>query len=108
MLDNIFSIDNQKLGNAPLIIAASPITKQPNTLPYRVVLRYLPSHITVEYTSPATFVVHNQVWREDGTSSFSDGDYFIADQFVEAVNCWHQRVSRDLQNLRSIERTELD
>ncbi len=95
------------------IIAASPITYQPASNPYRIVLRYF-AHGGRE--GKGQFVVHNQIWCDpkldtdgklDLDSSdfgFENGDYFNADELVPAMKRWVERVNRDIGHLPSMYR----
>lgn len=92
-----------------VILAASPIMRQPMSNPYRVVLRAIPKQMGME------FVVHDQIWLDrfvlpDGTlspyteGSFDRGDYFYpfeqgADPvavYVKAFTRWTERVQREI------------
>ncbi|RDJ35730.1 MAG: hypothetical protein DWQ19_13005 [Crenarchaeota archaeon] len=88
-------------------LATSPVVKQPGTLPYRTVL----------YQKGEEFVVHYESFNEyeiDPVSghlecskpSFYQGNYFRADQLVEAMNCFAQRVVDQAKCVRSIYREE--
>jgi hypothetical protein len=97
------TINNTSLSDDPSIIAAGPITKQPATNRYRIVLRHIDGQ----------FVVHDQIWNSNGAYSFSHGEYFKAisddplypfDSFIQAITAWTKRVTQDLQHIPSINR----
>lgn len=69
------------------IIAAGPLTKQPHSVPFRVVLRVQPN---------GGYVVHNQYFPEVGKPSFCDGSYFQTgpENFVDATKKFADRVTR--------------
>ena len=99
-----------------VILAAGPVTYQPGTNPYRIVLRALPKVLAGE--DVMEFVVHSQIWQDrfkqpDGTlnpkvdgfevMSFDRGDYFYpfapdknpVDEFILAYERWLDRVEGD-------------
>ena len=95
------------------ILAAGPITWQPCSNPYRVVLRWLP------HGGPdnlGQLVVHTQVWPtpkvdaegnldlSQAESGFTEGNYFSRSQLVEAVSRWVQRLTTDMVHLKSVYR----
>jgi len=88
------------------ILAAGPITKQPHTLPFRVVLRVIPS---------GEFVVHDQIWEFNRplpldvrfiVYGFDCGDYFSIDNLPAAVKRFAQRVAETVPGIQSLYRSE--
>lgn len=82
------------------ILAASPLHKQPDTNPYRIVLRIWNGQ----------FVVHNQFWLaavldlKMDVNSFANGDYFPLHRFAEAMGRWCERCQKQVQFAPSIYR----
>jgi hypothetical protein len=79
--------------NGQGVVAAGPIIKSPDLLPYRVVLRFLP--ISNPYHP---WVVHNEIFFEypilkETLSGFQNGHYFGPPQgFRQAFDCFVERL----------------
>jgi hypothetical protein len=97
--------------NDETIIAAGPLTKQPGTVAYRIVLR------RVEGVQP--FVVHMQrfpdiVYRPGRStlfgnlmqSDFAEGIYFYANEFHKAVEAFGKKVADHANFTQSLYRDE--
>lgn len=106
-MNGLFSIPDENHRHRRLI-AAGPITRQPGTAPYRVVLLEL---------SDNNFSVHNEIFciddpkqadLDDGRigSGLSRGDYFSAGEFpfVRAMERFVERVSHDIKYYESLYR----
>ena len=101
-----------------VILAAGPITYQPGTNPYRIVLRAIPKVLLG--VDVMEFVVHSQIWQSrykqgDGTlnpkvngfevMSFDRGDYFYpfapeknpVKEYLAAYEQWLNRIQLDFQ-----------
>ncbi len=88
-----------------VVIAAGPLTKQPLSIPYRIVL--------VQYDD-GHFSVHFEQFKEmpEGATdvikkcNFYEGSYFGPHQLPEAVKCFGERlVKREYINVMSLYRT---
>ncbi len=85
------------------IIAGGPLTRQPMTKPYRIVLRDL---------GEEGFVVHYQYFKTNPKlvpphlvhDSFGDGDYFKANEIEQAALRFGRRVMLDAKHYASIYR----
>ncbi len=91
--------------NTNVIMAASIITRQPGTMPYRVVLRL------TNVSDHAEWIVHNEVFPEYtveqnsiklGRPSYDQGDYFQFQDMVAAYKRWAERATRDALHIGSI------
>lgn len=91
------------------LIAAGPLTKQPGTMPYRVVL----------VVKGDEFIVYDEIFDTEGLPSpsyshdvlddipesrFENGSYFYGDQFAEAVVRFATRLADHSGSLRSLYR----
>lgn len=80
------------------LIAAGPLSKQPMTLPFRVVL----------VTDGEKLIVWNEVlpnWPDDTTNGhFLTGSYFSIEELDKATERFAQRVADKASTLRSIYR----
>jgi hypothetical protein len=93
----------------PRIIAAGPITRQPGTNPYRMVLADTGNELVVwtETFRLDTFdASHDDLATacREGSSSFDHGNYFQADQLVEAMKKFAQRVNNNADFAESVYR----
>ena len=93
------------------IMAASILTKQPATMPYRIVLRLINVSDHVEW------VVHTQLFTnytigenglELGEPSYDTGDYFQFEEMVEAYQRWVKRSSESANHIGSIFRQQIE
>jgi len=85
------------------ILAASPLHRQPDTNPYRIVLRLWNGQ----------FVIHMQFWLattdeplspDMDNSGFTKGDYFPLHRFAEAMEKWCERCQKQVKFAPSIYR----
>jgi hypothetical protein len=82
------------------VIAAGPLTHQPHSLPYRIVM--------VDYGHELS--VHTEIFDLDGpqvdlakacetaVSHFHDGNYFKTEDFVKAAQRFAERLTADIRN----------
>lgn len=101
MLKNLFAIE----GSNNKILAAGPLSKQPHSKPYRIVL--------IGYVD-GKFSVHHQIYNSEdattlddlkvGGSSLSYGHYFSATQLVEATKKFAEVVAHHAEYLESLYR----
>ncbi len=97
-----------------MLIAAGPLSKQPCTMPYRVVL--------IQYNDKQ-YSVHNEYFKDPeiirrmnegilakehvwGESHLENGNYFDSDSLVDAVSKFAERVARNAQYHQSLYRDE--
>jgi hypothetical protein len=94
------------------VMAAGPLTKQPATRPYRVVL----------VNWGIQFSVHNQLFADNEdpitdlafscssslSSYLENGDYFKVEDFPKAVERFAERVKRNAEFIKSIFRPAMD
>lgn len=86
------------------VVAAGPITKQPGTLPYRIVLRRVNDQWVVwteswDHLETAEIPLENGiVLGQPMTGNFSNGQYFTHNQFMEALDCFIERLAEDAHN----------
>jgi hypothetical protein len=100
--------------NGPRVFAAGPITRQPGTNPYRIVLADTGSQLVVwtETFQPDAFdashddlaAACSRVSSSPDASSFDHGNYFQADQLVEAMKKFAQRVNNNADFAESVYR----
>lgn len=92
MNKNIFPI--QELGDKR-IIAAGPLSKQPSTVPYRIVL--------LEYGNGSLSVHHQMFNSVDNLAkgSFAHGHYFQKDQIADATKKFAEKVTEHSGYLNS-------
>ena len=97
-------IDINKPHNA--IVAASLLTRQPETVPYRVVLRLVGMNAT-----DSQWIVHTELFldytiQENGVvlgqPSYEQGDYYQFVDMVEAYNRWVERSKGPSSHIGSI------
>ena len=92
------------------ILAAGPLSKQPATTAYRVVLRSRIGERTeksLKNDFGAGFVVHTQYFPKYPSlegSFFEGGDYFDEKHLVEATRCFAERVTGHAVHLASLYR----
>lgn len=99
------------------VIAAGMITRQPGTMPLRVVLVAFAPPVIVG--SEGQFIVYTEIFQEDDdddfdlttnlengcSSSFSHGEYFQADEYQKAYSSFVYRCGQQLKgNIESIAR----
>lgn len=81
----------------PVVVASGPLTMQPNTLPFRIVL--------LAYAD-GTYSVHDEILSamRNNESSYSHGDYFgnTADDLIAATKKFAQRVTGNTNSFRSL------
>jgi hypothetical protein len=94
------------------LIAAGPLTKQPSTQPYRIVLIANGPKFTVhtEYFEDAK-IIEKTANAQPGDpilaeSSISGGNYFEATELVEATLKFADRLAKNAEYIRSIYREE--
>lgn len=96
-----------------VLLAVGPLTIQPNSTPYRFVLRLVEGR---------QFVVHRQFWNGhhfqpcgiteqlmpvlDGSPGYAGGHYFGLNQLEAATACWLDRIREHLTYFRSLEGQE--
>ena len=85
------------------VFAAGPITKQPGTMAYRIVLRNL--------TGVSPFVVHTQFfpnyeadYPDFSKSHFAHGHYFTAGELAAAVECFGKKIAENASCIGSLYR----
>lgn len=82
------------------ILAAGPLTKQPGTRAFRVVIRLFAYEISV----------HNQIfpeWPRLDNAEYAEGDYFRLSQLAEATARFAERVRLSAPCIGSIYREPL-
>jgi hypothetical protein len=94
----------QVAGMLVTAIAAGPISKQPGTIANRVVL--VASGQTDRHSQFAVYMEMFPNYPDVKESHFSDGNYFKADQLVEATKRFAQRVTNNAGYLTSLYRDE--
>lgn len=90
------------------MLAAGPLTKQPMTMPYRIVLLEHRKPGTSPFYNDSSFSVHSEIFKSetliedeqngrvtDWESYLHQGDYFKPGQFAEAVKRFGERVAND-------------
>jgi hypothetical protein len=92
------------------LIAAGPLTKQPETLPYRIVLIANGPKFTVhtEYFDDSQ-IIEKTANAQPGDpilaeSSLSGGNYFNADELVKATIAFAERLAKNAEYIQSIYR----
>ena len=86
-----------------ILVAAGPLSKQPCSLPFRVVL----------VKTKTQFIVYNETFRQEvlsefrtNQSDFCSGDYFKDTELVAATKKFAERVVRKSETLQSLYREE--
>jgi len=87
------------------VIAAGPITHQPHSRAYRVVLVNKGNRFVVwnQYFDLGTTVDH---LSDCDNGFFGDGSYFRPNQLAEATECFGRRIADTAHHIKSIYREE--
>jgi hypothetical protein len=103
-------------GNDGRIIAAGPITKQPMTRPYRVVIVNWGEKFSVHNQLFADTALTNEAVEnndlaqncEQVTTWLESGDYYKPEEFPKAVVRFSERLATNADHIRSIFRPALE
>jgi hypothetical protein len=81
----------------PVVVASGPLTLQPHTMPFRIVL--------LAYAD-GTYSVHSEIFSnlQNNESSYSHGDYFgeTAEEFIAATRKFAQRMVNHADSFTSL------
>lgn len=108
-LKNVVALDLVPSRGEPnvKIIAAGPITKQPSTQPYRIVLAATETEFVVwtEYFHGfGGNSLSEALQHENVHSSFDHGNYYKPDELAEAMRKFAQRVNNNADYAESVYR----